>query len=205
MLTANVRIEGIRIMLFHRFGPDSLPLEKQERDGVAGNNPQEWRGTALVTKDGQLYIPNTYVFSCVRDAGKYTKKQGRGTLVPFLAATLQVAPEVILFDRWWPGFPNGHEFDLATVDAPPDDPMLPVFLDIRGVKNPGSKGRNVRYRIAQAAGWACSFQLLFDPTIVSRSEMAAVLNDAGQLVGLGNGRNIGFGRFDVTSFEVVNA
>ena len=32
--------------------------------------------------------------------------------------------------------------------------------------------------------------------------MNAVVIDAGRLVGLGNGRSIGMGRFDVVSFEV---
>jgi hypothetical protein len=36
--------------------------------------------------------------------------------------------------------------------------------------------------------------LLFDKTIVSRSEMEAVVIDAGKLVGLADGRSLGFER-----------
>ncbi|MBI4783274.1 MAG: hypothetical protein HY785_18430, partial [Oscillatoriophycideae cyanobacterium NC_groundwater_1537_Pr4_S-0.65um_50_18] len=46
------------------------------------------------------------------------------------------------------------------------------------------------------------FLLDWDKTIVSRSEMEAVAIDAGKLVGLGDGRSIGYGRFEMQSFEV---
>jgi len=34
MITAKVSIRGVRPLLIHHFGPDALPLEKQEKDGV---------------------------------------------------------------------------------------------------------------------------------------------------------------------------
>jgi len=42
-VTAKVSVVGTRPMLFHKFGPEALPLEKQEKVGVAGNDPSEWR------------------------------------------------------------------------------------------------------------------------------------------------------------------
>jgi hypothetical protein len=39
--------------------------------------------------------------------------------------------------------------------------------------------------------------------VVDRNQMRAVLNDAGVLVGIADGRSIGFGRFSVEGFEVV--
>lgn len=52
IVTAEVSIVGTRPFLFHKFGPEALPLEKQERSGVAGNNPDEWRKTFWYTKMG---------------------------------------------------------------------------------------------------------------------------------------------------------
>lgn len=201
-LTAKVKIKGTRPLFQHKFGPESLPLEKQERAGVAGHNPEEWRGTCMVTKPGQLFIRPDYVFSCIVGGAKYTKK-GRGSIQKNVAATLQVTDNRILLDRYWPGFPNGQDFDPQTAKPPSDDPDLPVFLDVRGVVNPATKGRNVRYRIACSPGWTAEFNLVWDATIVSRGEMEACIIDAGKLVGVGNGRSIGMGRFDVESFEIV--
>jgi hypothetical protein len=46
--------------------------------------------------------------------------------------------------------------------------------------------------------------LQWDKTIVSRGEMEAVCRDAGKLVGLGDGRSIGFGRFQVLDFTAAD-
>ncbi len=200
IVTAKITIRGTRPLLFHRFGPDALPLEKQERSGVAGHDPTEWRRTALVTTEGQLYIEPAYVFATAREGAKYTKKS-KGSIQSAVAATLQVADDRILIDRHLPGFPGKRKCDLATVEAPPQDQDQPVYLDVRGVRNPSTKARNVRYRVACSKGWACTFTILFDKTIVSRSEMEAVLIDAGRLAGIGNGRAIGFGRFEVVKFQ----
>ena len=201
ILRAQVSVVGVRPLLWHHFGPDAIPLEKGEKTGVAGHDPEEWRRTVLVTKDGQLYLQPTYVFSTLRNGAKYTKK-GKASIMSPLAATLQVTTDRVLVDRHFPGFPNGHVFDVKTEPAPPTDPEMPVYMDIRSVVNPSTKARNVRYRIAASVGWGLCFELMWDKTIVSRGEMEAVLRDSGQLVGLSNGRSIGFGRFDVKRFEI---
>lgn len=202
IVKAKVTIKGVRPLLQHRFGQDALPLEKQEKDGVAGNSPNEWRKTALVTKDGQLYLEPTYVFATIRDGAKYTKK-GKGSIQSAVSATLQVLDDVVLIDRFFPGFPNGHAFDLQTVEPPPDGKDEPVYLDVRSVRNPSTKGRNVRYRVAASPGWVITFSILWDKTIISRPEMHAVVKDAGVFTGIADGRSIGFGRFTVESFEEV--
>jgi hypothetical protein len=195
ILTAQVSIEGTRPILWHKFGPESLPLEKQERTGVAGNDPEEWRKTVLCTKEGQLYIRPDYVFSCLREAARYTKK-GRGSIQKYVAATLQVSPDRLLFDRHIPGFDGGLPEEMPTDDT------LPVYLDIRGVRNPSTRARNVRYRVAASTGWHMAFTLMWDCTVASRNQLEAVTIDGGKLVGLGDGRSIGFGRFDVLEFAV---
>lgn len=188
ILTAKLTIEGTRPLLWNAFTPAAIPLEKKEKTGVAGNDPEEWRHTVLVTDDGQLYLEPTYAFGCLRDGAKYTRR-GRSSLQPLVAATLQIETERLLIDRTLPA-------DLPT------DPTQPVYLDIRSVKNPSTRGRNVRYRVATTPGWLTSFNIAFDATIVSRQEMEAITIDAGRLVGLGDGRSIGFGRFRLLEFVV---
>lgn len=202
MVRAKIKVEGTRPMFQHWFGPDALPLEKRERTGVAGHDPEEWRRTTLATKDGQLYILPTYVFGMMVEAAKYTKK-GRSSLMKPVSATLQVEEQRILLDRWLPGFPNGDKCNLETIKPPERDDELPVYLDVRGVRNPSTRARNVRYRVASPPGWKTEFTLLWDKTVVSRGQMEAILIDGGKLVGLGNGRAIGMGRFSVQEFDVI--
>ncbi|NTU85672.1 MAG: hypothetical protein HGA45_41115 [Chloroflexales bacterium] len=191
LLTVRATIAGTRPLLWHSFGADAIPVSgKRERTGVAGNDPDEWRRTVLVAAEGQLYLPAMAVFGCLRDGARFTRK-GRGTLQPALVATLQVREERVLIDRFLPPEP------LLT-----NDEAL-VFLHISSVKNPATKARNVRYRVAASAGWQASFTLTVDKTVISRGELEAILIDAGRLVGIGSGRQIGLGRFEVRSFEVT--
>ena len=193
MLRARVEICGIRPLLQRMFGPDALPLQKGERTGVAGNDPEEWRRTMMVDRNGQMYVPHTYVFGMMRDAARHTRK-GKGSIQPLVAATLQIEEEKVMLDRFLP-----KEGDPTT------DRTQPVYIDVSGVRNPATKARNVRYRLAAASGWKASFTMTWDKTIVSREQMRAVLQDAGPLVGLADGRAAGFGRFRVTLFEIVES
>lgn len=202
IVMAKVKIKGVRPLWFHTFGPDALPLEKVEKKGVAGNNPDEWRGTVSVTKDGQLYVDSSYIFGCVKEGGKRIKV-GRGNIIKDIAATLQIGEERVLVNRYFSGFPNGEICNLETVETPPTDQELPVYLDIRGVVNPSTKGRNIRYRVACSPGWEMEFTLVWDKTVVPRHLMQNALDDASKLIGIGNGRTIGKGRFEVLSFEMV--
>lgn len=189
IVKAKVTIEGTRELLQHRFGPEALPLEKQEKTGVAGNDPEEWKKTCMVTADGQLYLEPTYIFSAVRNAAKFTKK-GKGSIQADVSATLQVPDKTVLLNRYLPE-------DIDT------DKNKDVYIDVCGVRNPSTKARNVRYRLATREGWTCEFHLMWDKTIVSTPQMQAVLNDCGTLVGLADGRSIGYGRFEVKDFQIV--
>ncbi len=189
ILYARITVAGARPLLFHTFGPDALPLTKREKTGVAGNDPEEWRRTVLMTATRQLYLKPTYVFGAVREGARFTKK-GRGTLQPLIAATLQVVDARILLDRYVPPEPL------------PVDPQQPVYLDIQSVRNPTTRARNVRYRVAASVPWRFTVTILWDRSVVSRGEMEAVIIDTGSLVGIGDGRAIGYGRFTLEQFTV---
>src|ERR1051326_5071990 len=192
LLVAEATIQGTRALFWHHFGPDALPLEKREKTGVAGNDPTEWTRTVLMTKDRQLFLQANFIFGCIRDGARYSRK-GRSSLQSAVCATIQVTDERVMVDRYVPPEPI------------PTDPEEVVYMDIRSVRTPTTKARNIRYRIAASPGWSCAFHLLWDKTIVGRNEMEAVLRDAGTLVGIGDGRTIGYGRFELKAFNVADA
>ena len=201
IVTAKVKIRGTRALFQHLFTRDAIPLVKKELTGVAGNDPEEWRRTCIINKEGQLYLPHTYVFATIRDAAKYHKIKRRSAMA-FVQATLQIMDNRIMIDRFFPGYPNGQTFDATMVDPPPEDDELPVYLDVRGVRNPSTRARNVRYRVAASPGWGIEFNILWDKTVISTELMHSIIIDAGRLVGLANGRAIGMGRFEIESFEI---
>ena len=188
MLKANVTISGIRPLLWNHFSEKALPLSKTEKKGVAGNNPEEWEETVLYDKNKQLYLEPIALFACIRDGAKYTRK-GRSSLQPQIAATLQVLDAKVFVDRYLP--------DKITKNLNEN-----VYLDVRSVKNPTTRGRNIRYRVAAKPGWKLSFNITWDKTIINREQMNSVINDAGMYCGLGDGRGIGFGRFEVEEFRL---
>jgi hypothetical protein len=192
IIRAMVSITGTRPLLQRKFGPDAIPLEKQERTGVSGNDPIEWTRTCMVTADGQLYIKGTQIFSMIVAAAKNTKK-GKASIQNLVAATLQVEEEIIVLNRWLPK------------PEPDYDTSKPVYIDVAGVVNPNTRSRNVRYRLAANKGWSCAFTILWDKTLVQRDVMQAVMRDAGMLTGLADGRKGGYGRFTVDSFEFLES
>lgn len=194
MKKAVVTIRGTRPYWFHALPLDAIGGKRKERTGSAGNDPEEWRKTFRADKDGQLYIPPEQIFACLRAAGRHTKA-GRGTITKKVAATLQIVDKRILMDRSMPN--NGSDPELNALDDL-------VYIDCRAVRNPATKGSNIRYRIACSEGWEAAFTILFDKTIVSEGEMHQVCLDSGILEGLGDGRSIGMGRFEVLSFEAAD-
>lgn len=194
MVRARVTLLGIRTLLQHHMGPEGIPLEKGERSGVAGNDPEEWRKSCMVMADGQLYIPGTYIFGVIRNGSRFTKK-GKSNLLTDVQSTLQVEEDLILLGRQLPKKLTVE--DLLT----PADPSILVFISRMAVKNPSTKGRNIRYRLATRAGWKCRFVICWDKTIISREQMKAILRDAGVYCGLGDGTKIGCGRFQVVAYR----
>lgn len=192
LVKAKVSIVGKRPLFWHHFGPDALPLEKKARAGVAGNNPEEWQSTVLKTADNQLYLEPSYLFGCIRNGAKFTRR-GKGSFQSLVASTLQIVDDQILVDRWLPK-------NLAVLTQSGEHP---VYLDIRSVTNPGTKGRNIRYRVAASTGWKATFCIAWDNSLIGQFEMESIVKDAGQFAGLGDGRTIGFGRFEVASFQLL--
>lgn len=194
-----VKIEGTRPLLWNHFGPHSLPLEPQEREGVAGNDPHEWRQSVLMLPDRQLYILPSAVFKCLREGGRYIKK-GKSSLEKSVSATVRVqGKSIIVQGRFVPQKPEYLHDGIYQEETPE------VFVDVSPVVNPGTKRRNIRYRVTTAPGWQCSFELQFDKTIVARSQMESICVQAGEFVGLGDGRSMGLGRFRILAFEAPDS
>lgn len=189
-----VSIEGIKPIFFHKFNIESLQQLSKVKSGSAGNDPEEWK-TSFFQNDGKIYIPASYINSALKN-GSVNTKAGRGTLQKSWISAVQIEEEIIYFDRVM--FDNWQE---TTYEDLPVDPNLPVYIDIRMVANPNTKGRNVRYRVALSPKWNLSFNLIVDDSILSISQVKKVVEDTGKLQGIADGRTLGYGRYKVISFE----
>ena len=208
IVTAKVEIIGTRSLFFHKGGVDTIPLEKQELTGVAGNDPWTWAKTTPITADGQLFLDPTMVFATIRDGGRHTKVKGK-MLMYSIIATLQIIDDIILVDRFLPEAAIQFVQSKGKIGDPLEvlttDPTAPVYLDIRKGINPSTKKAMIIYRVACSPGWHASFSLEWDKTVVASAQLESALRDAGALEGLGSGRKIGKGRFVHQSFHVTES
>ncbi|WP_150284125.1 hypothetical protein [Rummeliibacillus sp. TYF-LIM-RU47] len=190
LIKAEIKIKGIRPLLFNNFSIDSIPLIKKEKSGVAGNNPEEWKKSFQVTDEGQLFLRTDYIYSCLREGAKHTPN-GRGTMEPIVSATLQIISDKIFLNRYIPK----DESQITKDDS------QTIYIDVRPVSRRGVK--NIRYRLATSAGWETTFIIMWENTLINREQMKAICIDAGAFSGLGDGRKIGYGRFEIVSFTIM--
>lgn len=194
MKIAHVKIKGIKPFLYHKFNIESLTNSSKPKEGTTGNNFNEWK-TSFFSNGENLYMPSAYMFAALKN-GSTNTKAGRGTIQKTFISAITLLEEKIYFNRkiW-----NKWE-DLEWEDVPTDSSQ-PIYVDVRMVSNPNTKGKNVRYRLAMSAGWECSFSFEFDDSLISQAQVKKVCEDTGKLQGIADGRTLGYGRFEVVEIS----
>lgn len=183
---ALVEVIGIKPILFHTFPIETL-TEKKSKTGE-----EEWKTTVLMNEERQLYVMNTYFINSICNGGKEIKV-GRGNLSKKIASTLDIEEtRIYLTDRF---VPADEALTKNETEA--------VYLDVRSVVNPMTKGRNIRYRIASKPGWHCKFTVCWDDYIASKEQVQRCVENGGAFQGVGDGRSIGFGRYELASFVML--
>jgi hypothetical protein len=131
------------------------------------------------TKD--LYIPAVALQRCIVAGATFSKGKGKASLQKIVAACLFVTPERCSLHR--------KEY----------------LLDARPVVIPATKGRVIRYR-PRLDKWECSFELEYDPTLLTEKQVHQVMEDSGKLVGILDFRpqcKGSFGRFMITKWDIT--
>lgn len=195
MKTIQFSITGKTALLFNKFNVENVSNKQKVKTGSAGNDPEEWRSKVIC--DGKkLYIPGFYIFSCISAGGQYVK-EGRGSIQKKLMGCLLIQTEKFYLNREL----TKEISDLETDDLPRDS-SKEVYLDVRGVKNPTTKARNVRYRLALCPGWSTNIIAEWDDTVISRDSIKQAIESAGKFVGLCDARLLGYGRFTVEDIKI---
>lgn len=194
MKNVKFKVKGTKPLMIHKFNIESVSTTRKVKTGSAGNDPEEWK-TTFFEKGNQLYLPGNYWFSCLKAASVYTKA-GRGTIQKSFVAAVNILDEITFLNVKIP-----ENWQEMTFEQFGTDSSKPVYIDIRGVMNPNSKGRNVRYRLCCSTGWETEINIEFDDTILPLAQIKKVFEDAGKLIGMADGRTLGYGRFSVESVE----
>lgn len=181
--TVEFELELTKPYLFNRWDPDLVEPpegEEQSRRRKKGAPPE-----AMVTVDseGNLVFPSAQILmSCVTAGKNYRNPRAKaGTLGTVLREGLQTTEEFV-------------SFGVATWD----------YIDVRRANHAGSWVP--KRRPALTAGHRFTSQLEVTlPQYIESAILNKVLQDAGRLYGIGDGRTapLFYGRFMVRSFEVI--
>jgi hypothetical protein len=169
-----VTIKGISPLLMHAF-----PLQPME---ALEKRPPEEQAEYAAYRDpdtGELYIPGINIQRSLVSAAAFSKGKGRASLQKTVAAVVFVSPERV---------PLGTKT---------------YEIDARAVVVPATRGRVIRYR-PRLDQWQCTFEITYDPTMLTEQQLRKVVDDAGSKVGLLDFRpekKGPFGRFIVTEWK----
>jgi hypothetical protein len=176
---AQVRIEGVSAILFHRWSNESVAAKAAAAKNSRAKKSDDvesyvWRDLA-----GDICIPGTYLRGAIIEAARYrqdprsTRKSARDL---FKAGVISLTELASLGKATWD------------------------YLDEQRVLV--QRNAITRSRPAFHAGWIAEFEIqVVLPEYIPPADLLTVLTSAGRLVGLADFRPT-YGRFQVTRFEV---
>lgn len=191
MITFNVTIQGESPLLCNRFTDEAMEKIAKGSSAVAtaksNGTPREQAEKRLyVDSDGRPVIPGPNVYRSIIDAGRF-HKAGKEKITTQKSS---LVPAGIWLT------------DIECALSNPDTKAPSWEVDQRMVVNPATGGRMIAYR-PRFDSWRLSFTLQVDDQMFGESIVRALVDDAGQKIGLGDfrpARKGPFGRFKVISW-----
>lgn len=181
---AEVEIEGVAPILFHRWGVEAVAEKAAAAKGSKAKKTDNVESYVYRCDDGSIGIPGEYLRGAIcgpQGAAKFRqdpRSPRKSALDLFKAGVVSLTP-------------------LASLGAKEWD-----YLDQRRV----TVQRNgiTRTRPAMREGWRAAFMVqVLLPQYITPALLNGVVQDAGRLVGIGDFRPT-YGRFNVVRFEIAS-
>lgn len=185
--TIEVQLRGLTPFLFNRFADLDGYAEKRvaTKRVPTADDTRDYEAMVWRTDDGKLGLPNLNVIASTVNAGRYFKSPiaGSGGATTTLREALVAGQEYASF--------SSDEWDC---------------IDFRLARN-GDMKRSPKptYRPRMEVGWSLTANIgVVTPELYRPTKLLEVINRAGTVGGVGDGRRIGFGRFAIEHFEVAD-
>lgn len=176
---ANVRIEGVADMLFHRWNCEAVEAKGKAAKGSKAKKTDDIESYVYRDRDGVLCVPGEYLRQAIIHAAKFRqdpRSPRKSAMDLFKAAVVSLTQLAPLGKETW-----DYEHKCR------------VMIQRNGI---------TRVRPAFLAGWKAEFQLMVNlPEYVSPAMLHETLVSAGKLIGMADFRPT-YGRFSVTSFDL---
>lgn len=179
---AEISVEGIAPLLFHRWSVDAIETKAKAAKGSAAKKTDDIESYVYRADDGTIAIPGEYFRMGLIGAAKYQQdpRSPRKSAMDLFKAGVAVLDE------------------LCSVGTKDWD-----YLDRRRVMV--QRNGITRVRPAMNSGWRTSFRLqVLTPEYISPQLLNATFATTGRLIGVGDFRPT-FGRFQIVQFEVLSA
>ena len=178
--TAEVTIEGVCPILFHRWSCEAVEAKAKAAKGSEVKTTDDIESYLYRDAAGEIAIPGEYLRQSIIEAAKY-RQDPRS---PRKSAKDLYKASIISLT------------DLASTGA-----QEPDYLDKRRVCV--MRSAVTRTRPALNPGWSATFLLMVQtPEYINPQTLNTVISDAGRLVGVGDFRP-SYGRFVVSGFKVL--
>jgi hypothetical protein len=174
MKIIRVKLKSDGPLLMH-----ALPQVHEEkiRDTGKEYDPKEEVEKSLYRdKEGKIYFPSRWIKGCLESAAKGVKK-GRVNLKSKIIQAVSIHPSQI-----YPIKLSDYEIDQQYVRL---------------------MGRNLILRSRPKFDeWEIDFEIHHDEEIIGAADIKKLLERGGKFIGIGDGRKIGYGRFEIEEFKV---
>lgn len=183
--TITLRLRGVTPFLFNRMDIEAYDNEAGPGAKRKPRARPEYESMVWRNEEGQLAFPVRNVIASVVSAGKYFKSPiaGNGSATPTLREALQ------------PGPAEFATFGVADWDV----------VDFRQARHGDVKGTpKPTYRPRFEIGWLLeSFFGVVIPELYGPAKLLEIVSRAGSVMGVGDGRKIGFGRYVIDSYDLA--
>lgn len=177
---AEVQIEGVADLLFHRWNNESVEAKATAAKGSKAKKQDDIESYVYRTPGGNLALPGEYLRQATINAAKYRqdpRSPRKSAMDLFKAAIVSLTPLA----------------DLGTAEWD--------YLDRR--RAVVQRNGITRTRPAMLTGWRATFVLMCNlPEYVTPPMLHETITQAGRLVGVGDFRP-SYGRFSVQRFEML--
>ena len=179
--TMTMRLRGVTPFLFNRMDIEAYDAEGGPAAKRKPRSKKEYETMVWRTDTGELGLPVHNVIASIVAAGKYYKSPiaGNGSATPTLRDAVQ------------PGTVETGTFGVEEWDC--IDFRRARYGDIKGTPKP-------TYRPRLEVGWLLEVHFVVVlPELYGPVKLLEIVNRAGTVSGVGDGRKIGFGRYVLDS------
>jgi hypothetical protein len=182
--TITLRLRGVTPFLFNRmdieaYDREAGPGAKRKPRARPEYESMVWRG-----EDGALAIPTANVLASIKDAGKYFKSP----IASNGGATATLREGLV---------PVGEFASFGVDDWDTVDFRLARHGDMKRTPKP-------TYRPRFEIGWSCVALLsVTTPELYGPAKILEIASKAGSVMGIGDGRKIGFGRYVLDGHDIA--